>query len=169
MLIILAGLPGTGKTTIARTLARRLAAVHIRIDSIEQAVRRSGMLETEIGPAGYMAGYAVAQDNLRAGRIVIADAVNPLQVTRDAWHAVARRMAARSVDIELICSDRAEHRRRIETRQSDIEGLNPPDWQDVVNRHYETWSTPRITIDTAGAGLDETIADILARLDIAMG
>jgi predicted kinase len=42
VLIILAGLPGTGKTTIARLLARRLGAVHVRIDSIEQAIRDSG-------------------------------------------------------------------------------------------------------------------------------
>ena len=35
VLIILAGLPGTGKTTIARELARRLVAVHIHVDAIE--------------------------------------------------------------------------------------------------------------------------------------
>ncbi len=39
MLIALGGLPGTGKTTIARELARQLGAVHLRIDSIEQALR----------------------------------------------------------------------------------------------------------------------------------
>src|SRR5271165_1678080 len=36
MLIILGGLPGTGKTAIARELARQLGAVHVRIDSIEE-------------------------------------------------------------------------------------------------------------------------------------
>lgn len=36
MLIIMAGLPGTGKTTIPRGLARQLGAVHVGIDSIEQ-------------------------------------------------------------------------------------------------------------------------------------
>jgi predicted kinase len=38
MLLILGGLPGTGKTTIARELARKLGVVHVRIDSIEQAL-----------------------------------------------------------------------------------------------------------------------------------
>jgi predicted kinase len=37
MLVVLSGLPGVGKTTIAPELARSLPAVHLRIDSIEQA------------------------------------------------------------------------------------------------------------------------------------
>ena len=76
MLIILAGLPGTGKTTIARGLARQLGAVHIRIDSIEQAIRGSGVLVASLDDAGYRAAYAVAADNLRLGHTVIADSVN---------------------------------------------------------------------------------------------
>jgi len=38
MLTIFGGLPGTGKTTIARELARQTGAIHLRIDSIEQAI-----------------------------------------------------------------------------------------------------------------------------------
>jgi predicted kinase len=45
MLIIFGGLPATGKTTIARELARQLGAVHVRIDSIEQAIWDSGVLK----------------------------------------------------------------------------------------------------------------------------
>jgi predicted kinase len=44
MLIIFGGLPGTGKTTIARALAHQIGAVHLRIDSIEQAIRDSEVL-----------------------------------------------------------------------------------------------------------------------------
>lgn len=39
MLIIFSGLPGCGKSTIARALAKRLGAVYLRIDTIEQAIR----------------------------------------------------------------------------------------------------------------------------------
>lgn len=42
MLIAFGGLPGTGKTTVAQTLARKLAAVYLRIDSLEQALIASG-------------------------------------------------------------------------------------------------------------------------------
>src|SRR5512134_3853420 len=76
-LIILSGRPGVGKTTIARGLARHLGAVHVRIDPIEQAIRESRMGTAPIDDAGYRVGYAVAEDNLRLGRTVIADSVNP--------------------------------------------------------------------------------------------
>jgi predicted kinase len=96
MLIVLGGLPSTGKTTIARELARQLGAVHLRSDSIEQALRDYGVAGRSMDDAGYQAAYAIAADNLWIGRTVIADSVNPLPVTRDAWVAVAQRTEHRS-------------------------------------------------------------------------
>jgi hypothetical protein len=74
MLIVLGGLPGTGKTTIGRKLAIELAAVYLRIDSIEQSIRGTG---GSVEGEGYRVAHAVAEDNLRLGRIVVADCVNP--------------------------------------------------------------------------------------------
>ena len=142
MLLVFAGLPGAGKTTIARTLAQRLGAVYLRVDTIEQSLRSSRVLKKDVGPAGYVVAQHVAEENLRIGRIVVADSVNPLQVTRGAWRAVAERASTDVIEIEVICSDVAEHRRRVEARQSDIEGLEPPKWQAVISREYETWDWP---------------------------
>ena len=157
MLIIIGGLPGAGKTTIARELARQIGAAHIRIDSIEQAIRDSGVLRQPINEAGYRVGYAVAEDNLRVGRTVIVDSVNPLAVTRDAWLAVANRAHVSVIEIEITCSDATEHRQRVETRVSDIAGLRPPTWQEVVSRDYESWNRERLVIDTAGQSVDHNV------------
>ena len=78
MLVALSGLPGVGKTTIARELARVAGAVHLRIDSIEQTLRNAGL---SVATEGYLVAYAVAEDNLRTGRVVIADCVNPVPGT----------------------------------------------------------------------------------------
>ena len=160
MLIILGGLPGAGKTTIARELGRKIGATHVRIDTIEQAILDSGLLRQPINEAGYRVGYAVAEDNLRVGRTVIADSVNPLLVTRDAWQAVASRVQVSVMEIEIICSDTTEHRQRVERRVSDIVGLRPPTWHEVVSRNYESWNRDRLVIDTAGQSIDDSVSKV---------
>ena len=89
MLVVIGGLPATGKTTLARLLAAETGAVHLRVDTIEQALVRSGLARHPVGPAGYAVGYALAEEQLRQGLTVIAESVNPLGVTRDAWRDTA--------------------------------------------------------------------------------
>ncbi len=162
MLLILGGLPGVGKTTVATGLAREIGAVHLRIDSIEQALRNSGVDVS--GPEGYAVAYAIAEDNLRLGRTVIADSVNPVEVTRSAWRSVARRTGRRYVEIEVVCSDRAEHRRRVETRTADIVGHELPTWQEVCDREYEPWGAT-VVIDTAGQPIEASVSALREELD----
>jgi predicted kinase len=146
VLFILSGLPGTGKTTIARALAQRTSAVHVRIDTIEQALRNTGL---SVGVEGYAVAYAIAEDQLRAGHLVVADSVNPWPITRAAWRDVAARAGTRAVEVEIICADEAEHRSRVESRAPDIAGHRQPTWAEVVAHDYRPWTTPRIVVDTA--------------------
>ena len=166
MLIVLAGLPGTGKTTLATLLARRTGATHIRVDSIEAAMATSTLRIHPAEDAGYMVGYAVAEDNLRLGRMVIADSVNPVTPTRTAWRDTARRAGKDAIDVEVACSDPAEHRKRVEGRRPDIPGLVVPTWQAVLLRHYEPWITDRLVVDTAHRQPDDAADQILRRLGL---
>lgn len=163
MLYVFGGLPGTGKSTLSAALARRINAVYIRIDTIEQAVRDSGLKAN--GPVGYIVGYQLALENLRCGTNVVVDSVNPIAITRKSWRDVAMQARVSFVEIELICSNIEEHRNRIESRQSDIHGLGLPTWNEVLEREYEQWNTEHTVLDTAGYTTDESIS----RLFDAMG
>ena len=159
MLVIFSGLPGVGKTAIARQLARTIGAVHLRIDSIEQVLRRVGY---RVDGEGYEVAYAVAEDNLRVGRTVIADCVNPWPLTRSAWRSVAESAGVAAVDVEIVCSDAAEHRRRVESREPEIAGHALPTWQDVVERDYHAWDRDRLVVDTAASDVSAGVRPILA-------
>jgi predicted kinase len=163
MLIVLGGLPGVGKTTIARELARRIGAAHVRIDSIEYAIRQSGVVQGDLYDAGYRAAYAVAEDNLRLGLPVVADSVNPLPITRRAWREVAVRAGVGVVEIEVVCSDTAEHRRRVETRGTDFPGWLLT-WQEVIDRDYHPWDSRRAVLDTAQTSVEAAVERAIAAI-----
>ena len=132
MLIIFAGLPGVGKSTISQRLAAELRAVYFRVDTVEQSLIDYGV--ADIGGMGYSAGYAIARDNIRLGRIVVADTVNPILVTRNAWRRAALDLDKPYVDVEVYCSDLAEHRRRVEERILDCPRRANLTWEDVITR-----------------------------------
>jgi len=161
-LFIFAGLPGTGKTTLSQQLARRIPAVHIRIDTLEQGLRDLCNLQVE--GEGYRLGYRIAADNLALGMDVVADSCNPLELTRREWEQVSRNAGAEFINIEVICSDAREHRRRIESRVSNIAGLQLPTWSDVEHREYDRWSKDRIIIDTAGRSESQCVHALLSAL-----
>ena len=164
MLIVFSGLPGTGKTTIARELARQTRAVYLRIDVIEQAIRNSGVLAADVGTSGYGVANALALSHLQLGHTVIADCVNPVRESRSAWANVARQASVDVFDIQVICSDPQVHQRRVETRAGDIAGLVPPTWQSVLDHEYEAWDEAPWTLDTALLTVNQAVTLVIARL-----
>jgi predicted kinase len=149
ILIVIGGLPATGKSTVASVLVRRTGFAYLRVDRIEQAIMDSTDLRQPLGPVGYMVAYDVAAEQLRHGVGVVAECVNPLAVTRDAWLGVASDAGARVFEVELVCTDPAAHRKRVQTRAVDIPGLKLPTWSQVLDRDYEPWDRDHLIIDTA--------------------
>ncbi|MGF6427680.1 MULTISPECIES: AAA family ATPase [Bradyrhizobium] len=163
-LIALAGLPGTGKSGIARQLAPRIGAMWLRIDSMDQAIWASPSAPRDLADWTYRAAQAVATDNLALGFDVLADCVNDCQASREGWEMAAQRAGAEVKWLEIACSDPAEHRRRVETRTSDIAGLALPDWDAVARRAYDAWDRDRLIVDTAHRSLEACVDEAFALL-----
>lgn len=161
-LYIFAGLPGTGKSTLAQTLSRATGATYLRIDTIEQGLRE--LCGVNVIAEGYRLAYRIAEDNLTVGNSVIADSCNPLELTRQEWMRCASDAGAHGVNIEIVCTDDAEHQQRVETRRSEVPGLRLPTWDQVLNREYHSWSCERLVIDTAGKTIQSCAEELQARL-----
>lgn len=149
-LVEFSGLPGTGKSTLARRLATDTKAVWLRIDEIEGAMRRNGLTAEQTGIAAYSVAHDVAANQLARGLTVIADAVNPVAEARAGWRDLARSAGVDHVVVETVCSDAGEHRRRVESRASDIPGWVYPTWTQVLRSksEYQPRTGDRLVLDT---------------------
>jgi len=147
-LIVFAGLPGVGKSTIARRLSESLDAVWLRVDTIEASLLKAGVPRSfETGLAAYIAAQDIASEHLELGRSVVIDAVNGVEPARQMWRDLASRWRATLTVVEVTCKDRTEHRRRVETRSSATPPVPSPTWDEVVAREYLPWREPVLSVD----------------------
>ncbi|MEH3046635.1 AAA family ATPase [Sphingomonas adhaesiva] len=166
MIIVLSGLPGTGKTTIGKAVAAKRSAAYIRVDEIEHALRQYSGFDGDIGAAGYAVAFAIASSNLKLGNPVVADSVNPVPESRQGWRRVAQAIEGESwLDVEVVCSDLEEHRRRVEERVADIEGFRLPTWSSVSSHDYVPWTEPRLIVDTSCLSTVDAVALIERQIE----
>jgi predicted kinase len=156
VLVLMTGLPGTGKSTIANAVARALGAVVVSADPIDGALETVGVDNPE-GRTGYAVMKALVGRQLDGGLDVVVDAVNPFRFVRDAYAALA---ASRSVPLSVIvtgCSDVALHRSLVEMRVAEGRGLIV--WAGVERQiaYYEPFDGPALRVDAAD-GLETNCA-----------
>jgi predicted kinase len=83
-LIVLSGLPGSGKSALAEGLSRILSMPVFSVDPIEAAMWRGGLAKAQTGIAAYGVAISLADEHLRLGHSVVIDAVNPVEASRAA-------------------------------------------------------------------------------------
>ena len=166
-LVVVGGLPGTGKSTIAAHASQLLGATLLSKDVLEAALWRSGIDRAAgSGWASYEQLTSVAESQLRLAHSVVLDSVATNERIRTAWRDLAASRGARFVAIECVCSDETVHRSRVEGRDRGIPGWPELTWADVedVRSHYELWSdADRLVLDAARP-LDENLAALVASL-----
>jgi predicted kinase len=162
-LIVLSGLPGSGKSMLAEGVSRALSMPLFSIDPIEAAMWRGGLKKDQTGIAAYEVAIALADEQLRLGHSVIVDAVNPIEAPRAAWRSLAAKYRAGLKIIECICADETIHRARIEARRRNIPGMPEITWARVLERRaeYEPWTDARLTLDTSIETPEKLLADAL--------
>lgn len=153
LLVEFCGLPGTGKSTLARTIAAELRAPLLRIDEIESSMWRGGLPSDLTGIAAYVLAHDLAVGYLRQGLPVVVDAVSPVADARANWTDAAALTLATHRVVETVCPDLAEHRRRVEGRPNDMSGFTLPTWEQVQRQRqeYEQRTDHPLVVDTTQA------------------
>jgi predicted kinase len=166
MLIIVGGLPGTGKSTLAHAVGDRIGGVVLNRDVIEASLWRSGIgRELESRRVANDLIRALADDLLGQSRPVILDAVFGPREQRNQLVAVATDRGVPHRLLECVCPDEVLHRSRIEGRVRGIEGWHELEWSDVqaTRGRYEVWDDDRLVLD-ATEPFEANLADALRYL-----
>jgi len=155
-LVVFSGLPGSGKSAVARGVAAEIGAAYLELDRIEAPILRR-LSGDGLGWAGYEILTAIADSNLSLGVSVILDAVTWTEAIRDQWRDLATRHFAAFKPIELLAPAESLHRERVAAR-SGAKG----DWAVVSATFtlYEPWRQTRLILDPTQP-LERLVADAL--------
>ena len=171
-LIVFAGLPGVGKTTLARAVARELSAVYIDKDTIKDAalaLAREMQIENPAQFAGalsYTLLMPLARDNLTLGTHVVVDSPAGYRSFQEAVEELVRGVRVNFKLIECMTTDEALLRERIERRGPDLPEHRVRDWEGLqqARERMERLSGPRLVVDTA-----ESVQTNLKKIINALG
>lgn len=166
-LVVVSGLPGVGKTSVAVIVAVNTGSVHLSIDAVEDSILACGLPPGwQVGVAAYETVRAMAEQNLRLGHDVVVDAVNDSEEARQTWRTAAARTGASVEFVHLMISDALEHQRRLSGRDRGLTYVGEPTWADVQRRRadYAAWSDVVLEFDTATWAADEVADALTARL-----
>jgi predicted kinase len=168
LLIVLAGRPGTGKSTVAGRLVQELRAAYLRIDSVAVPIIRSALTSDEAGAAvvGYDIARSVARENLQLGVPVVVDGLNATHARREEWVAFACATGTRLTFVETFLADESEHRHRVERRSGGDSGYLGPTWEEMLTMNYEPWNASRYgeRLALEMSNTDSAVASVLTHL-----
>ena len=150
-LIILSGLPGTGKSAIGEKLAKHFSIPIFAKDWLE-ATLLTGGLDPKLnntGSIGYQLLSTLIDRQLKLNQSVIVDSVATTASISTTWFRLARKYGVQVKIIECICSDKNLHQSRLLNRSRNIPGWHELVWSDVLRAksYYRPWTKKRLVLD----------------------
>lgn len=148
-LILFSGMPGSGKTTLARLVARRLGIPAFAKDRVQRVLRDHHLADASTGD-GYYIILDQADEQLSLGMSVILDATFPLDHFRTVASEIAARHNARFCAFYCTCSDDRVWSERMKRRVQYVPNWQPVGWDDVLRMrdYYQPWNDNALTVDS---------------------
>ncbi|HEY6540670.1 MAG TPA: AAA family ATPase [Ktedonobacteraceae bacterium] len=152
ILIVMSGLPGSGKSTIAERIAALLGVPVLSVDPIESAIIQAGVKKGfETGLAAYLVAAAVASEQLKLGISVVIDAVNAEEEGKDTWRELGKKHDLTPIVIDVFVSNSELHRKRVESRVRNLHGMDEVTWEKVETRRksFTDWKESVLRLDSS--------------------
>ena len=163
-LILFSGLPGCGKTTLARRVAGTLRAPLFAKDRVQRVLR------DHVPGAAPLDGYRLlldlADEQLALGLSVVLDAVFPLDGFRATAREIATQQSVAFRPVCCYCSDEAVWRARMDTRTQYVPGWDPVGWDEVERLRplYQPWPPQTALFVDAVQSIDENLQRVVRYL-----
>ena len=117
MLVLIVGLPGTGKTTFALELANQIEAVHLNSDVVRTTLGHRGQYDIASKAAVYKELYNRAEELLQHGKDLIIDATLYKEILRIPFEKLAKKFKIPVNWIELKADEKTIKKRVAKKRQ----------------------------------------------------
>ena len=136
-LIIVSGLPGTGKSYFSRKLAERLASVIVESDALRKRLFPTPTYSAEESHRLFCACHRLIEEFLDSGISVILDATNLVEHHREPLYRIAQRLQAKLILVQVE-APRELVRQRLQGR---VERVNHEDKSDAGWSVYQKMRT----------------------------
>ena len=168
-LVVLSGLPGSGKSYFCRRLISRYPMAHLESDALRKALCGQPTYSADENRRLFSACHLALDRLLARGIAAILDATNLREVHRRRLYHIADKHKAKLILVHLQAPPTVVHERleaRVKGVQSqDLSDAGPEVYERML-RNVEPIGRPHISIDTS-ADIEPAIAAILRRLEEA--
>jgi predicted kinase len=168
VLVMLCGLPGTGKSTLAHRLHCRLPAVVVESDRVRQTLFNPSTYTAEESRRVHTVCHILIGWCLRHYYHVVYDATNLYEYHRQLAYRLAERNGARLLVVEVIASEEVIRERLAPRRRGDPAAREPDDYSDAdwevylrMRRRAEPIQHEHITLDTSDGDIEQAVERVL--------
>lgn len=149
VLIMMSGLPGSGKSHLSRILAERIRAVVIESDAVRKALFPQPCYSADESTTVHRTCQQVMRRLLTRGVRVVFDATNLVEFQREIIYSLARRSGARLLIVRAVAPEEVI-RERLTRRQEGADSASDADWhvyRRMAHREQKI-QQPHVCIDT---------------------
>lgn len=157
VLILVAGLPGSGKTTVARAFAQSTGAVHLNSDVLRKSLGMMGHYTAADKARVYDALLAHAEAALLRGEMVVVDSTFYKETIRKPYEQLAKKYQIPLFWVEVRAGE-ASLRTRLEQPRPDSEANYAV--YLAIREQFEPLPDHRLIIDTDNLTPEEAVAKI---------